>query len=444
MKEKPKKEGGRQTGMGQHPLPMSNSLSLCQPLGLGARERNLEGEDRMGRRRCPIAGILITLLLALEVETWAQRMPVAHLAIEASLEAVEGKLVLAVSASPQIPEGQGEPIHLQVEVSLEKGPSGLSSIGAGTLTIHPGASLRLPIVLEESGEEIQVGVDPGTSALLTIHWGRRLVLYRQGPLRFTGRPPWGTPLQLERRDRPARRSLVSKAGTTEDPSSSSRTSDLTPARGDRKDVSLAMRLLAAETEEEAGRLMVEVAAPDLSGEGVFEIEWQGKRSQGRLRLGAQTSLRMPLPSPEGPLTGEEVPPDAHPIRYTLRGAQGDLLLSGEVSLVTLLEQEEVVQGEVGPFQFDRAEYLPGDSLQVRLRIRGRASAGYRLVVVGREVNGSIFSHTETEAQDSSELLSLVLSLPTSLRPPAVLEYQLLDRQTGFLYHSGQEPIPLRP
>ncbi|MFZ4629554.1 MAG: hypothetical protein ACOYNR_14600 [Blastocatellia bacterium] len=434
--------------MGQHPFPMSNSLSRYQPLGFGSRERNNEGDDRMGRCRCPIAGILITLLLALEVETRAQRMPpVAHLTIEASLEAVEGKLVLAVSASPQIPEALGEPIHLQVEISLEKGASGLSSIGIGTLAILPGASLRLPIVLEESGERIQVGMDPETSALLTIHWGRRLVLYRQGPLRLTERPPWGTALQLAQRDRPSRRSLVSKAGMTEDPSGSSRISDLAPARADRKDVSLAMRLLAAETEEEAGRLIVEVAAPDLSGEGVFEIEWQGKRSQCRLRLGAQTSLRMPLPSPEGPLTGEEVldhVDHAHPIRYTLRGAQGDLLLSGEVTLVTLFEQEDVVEGEVGPFQFDRAEYLPGDSLQARLRIRGRASAGYRLVVIGREVNGSIFSRTETEVQDSSELLSLVFSLPTSLRPPAVLEYHLLDQQTGFLYQSGQQPIPLRP
>ena len=187
-----------------------------------------------------------------------------------------------------------------------------------------------------------------------------------------------------------------------------------------------------------------MSAPDLSGEGVFEIEWQGRRIERRLRLGAQASLRLPLPSPKGPLTGEDEQDLARPIRYLLRGAQGDLLLSGEVTLVALMEQEEAVQGEVGPFQFDRAEYLPGESVQVRVWIRGRASAGYRLVLVGREEDGPIFSRTETDLSNSSEPLSLGLSLPSSLHPPVVLEYQLLDRRTGFLYQSGQQQIPLRP
>ncbi len=270
------------------------------------------------------------------------------------------------------------------------------------------------------------------------------MLYRLGSLRVTERPALGTTLRIERRDRPARRYLGDQKGTTNDPSASSRTTELTPARVEWRDVSLVLRLLAAEMEEEAAQLVVEVAAPDLSGEGVFEIEWQGKRSQRRLRLGAQTSLRLPLPSPEGPLTGEENADRARPIRYALRGAQGELLLSGEVPLVALMEQEEAAQGEVGPFQFDRAEYLPGEPLQVRIQVRGRASAGYRLVLVGREEEGPVFSRTETEILDSSEPLSLVLALPASLRPPAILEYQLLDRQTGFLYQSGQQAIPLRP
>jgi hypothetical protein len=208
-----------------------------------------------------------------------------------------------------------------------------------------------------------------------------------------------------------------------------------------------MRLLAAETEQEAGQLVVEVSAPDLSGEAVFEIVWEGRRRTHRLRLGASSSLRLPLPSSEGPLSGlteEGASTDPHPIRYTLRSAQGDLLLSGEVSLVALMEQEEAVQGEVGPFQFDRAEYRPGESLQVWMAIRGRAKAGYRLVLDGRAEDGRHFYRTEMEVSGSSEPLPLVISLPASLRAPAFLEYQLLDRQTGFLYQSGQQPIPLRP
>lgn len=421
--------------------PVELPLTLSA-LGRRNRERTARKEDRMGRCGFVIKGLMIALLLALDLETWAQRKPVAHPAIEASLEAVEGRLVLAISVSPSTPEIQVEPIHLQVEISLEKGGDGLSRIGTGTLAILPGTSVRLPIVIEEPGGEAQLRVDPDTSALLSIHLGSRLVLYRQGPLRVTERPPQGTALRLERRDRPTRRILGAMRGTTNDRSASSAPPHLAPTQTASTEVALALRLLAAETEEEEGQLIVEVAAPDLSGEGVFEIEWQGKRIQRRLRLGAQVSLRLPLPSPEDSRTGEEDP--ARPIRYVLRGAQGDLLLSGEVTLITLMEQEEAVQGEVGPFQFDRAEYLPGESLQVRVWIRGRASAGYRLVLIGREGDGPIFSRSETDLPNSSEPLSLALSLPTSLRSPAILEYQLLDRQTGFLYQSGQQRIPLRP
>jgi len=399
--------------------------------------RNAEKEGWRGRHGSSIVGLMTALLLALDVETWAQRKPVTHPAVEASLEVVQGRLVLAMSASPERPEA----MRLRIEISLEKGASGLSRIGTGTLAVLPGASLRLPVVTEEPDGEIPVRVDPETTSLLTIHSGRRLVLYRLGPLRATERPPVGTALRLERGDPPARRFPGASAG---DPSVSSRTTDLAPVQTEWREVSLAMRLLAAEAEEEAAQLIVEVTAPDLSGEGVFEIEWQGKRSERRLRLGAQASLRLPLPSPEGPLTGEDLPHHARPIRYALRRAPGDLLLSGEVTLVALIEQEEAAQGEVGPFQFDRGEYLPGESLQVRVGIRGRASAGYRLVLVGREEGGKIFSRTETEVPDSSEPLSLMITLPGSLRPPAVLEYQLLDRQTGFLYQSGEQPIPLRP
>lgn len=402
----------------------------------------------MNRRGCSIKGLMIILLLALDVGTWAQRKPVAHPAIEASLEAVEGRLVLAMSASPPTPEAQVEPMHLRVEISLEDGSDGLSRIGAGTIAILPGTSLRLPIFVEEPNGEVQVRVGPDTSSVLTIHMGSRLVLYRQGPLRVTERAPLGTALRLERRTRPSQRFLGAKAGKADDDSGSSRRTDLAPARvetrGESGAVGLTWRLLAAETEEEAGQLIVEVVAPDLSGEGIFEVEWQGRQRQRRFRLGAQTTLQLPLPSPEGPLMGENVRDDDHPIRYSLRGLQGDLLLSGEVSLVALMEQEEAVHGEVGPFQFDRVEYLPGESLEVRVWIRGRARAGYRLVLVGREENGPIFSRTETEVPDSSEPSSLVLSLPRSLRSPAILEYQLLDRQTGFLYQSGQQHIPLRP
>ena len=379
---------------------------------------------------------MTALLLALDVETWAQRKPVTHPAVEASLEVVQGRLVLAMSASQERPEA----MRLRIEISLEKGASGLSRIGAGTLAVLPGASLRLPIVIDEPDGEEPVRVDPETASLLTIHSGRRLVLYRQGPLRATEAPPLGTALRLERGEHRAR----ARTWGVNDSSASPRTADLAPARTEWRDVSLAMRLLAAETEEEAAQLIVEVAAPDLSGEGIFEVEWQGRRSERRLRLGAQTSLRLPLPSPEGPLTGEDVPHHARPIRYALRRAPGDLLLSGEVTLVALIEQEEAAQGEVGPFQFDRGEYLPGESLQVRVGIRGRASAGYRLVLVGREEGGKIFSRTETEVPDSSEPLTLVIALPSTLHAPAVLEYQLLDRQTGFLYQSGQQGIPLRP
>jgi len=381
-------------------------------------------------------GLMTALLLALDVETWAQRKPVTHPAVEASLEVVQGRLVLAMSASQERPEA----MRLRIEISLEKGASGLSRIGAGTLAILPGASLRLPIVIDEPDGEEPVRVDPETASLLTIHSGRRLVLYRQGPLRATEAPPLGTALRLERGEHRAR----ARTWGGNDSSASPRTADFAPARTEWRDVSLAMRLLAAETEEEAAQLIVEVAAPDLSGEGIFEVEWQGRRSERRLRLGAQTSLRLPLPSPEGPLTGEDVPHHARPIRYALRRAPGDLLLSGEVTLVALIEQEEAAQGEVGPFQFDRGEYLPGESLQVRVGIRGRASAGYRLVLVGREEGGKIFSRTETEVPDSSEPLTLVIALPSPLHAPAVLEYQLLDRQTGFLYQSGQQGIPLRP
>jgi hypothetical protein len=391
----------------------------------------------MGRHGSSIVGLMTALLLALDMETWAQRKPVPHPRVEASLEVVQGRLVLALSASQETPEA----MPLRVEISLEKAATGLIRIGAGTLVILPGASLRLPVVINEPGGEEPVRVDPETTSLVTIHSERRLVLYRQGPLRATEAPPLGTALRLERGDPPARRFPGASAG---DPSVSSRTTDLTPVRTEWREVSLAMRLLAAEAEEEAAQLIVEVAAPDLSGEGVFEIEWQGKRSERRLRLGAQASLQLPLPSPEGPLTGEDLPHHARPIRYALRRAPGDLLLSGEVTLVALLEQEEAAHGEVGPFQFDRGEYLPGESLEVRIGIRGRASAGYRLVLVGREESGNIFSRTETEVPDSSEPLTLVIALPGTLHTPAVLEYQLLDRQTGFLYQSGQQSIPLRP
>lgn len=398
----------------------------------------------MDRRGCSIKGLMMAVLLALELESWAQRKPVAHPAIEASLEAVEGGLVLAISVSPPTPETQLEPVHLRIEISLEKGSEGLSRIGAGTLAILPGTSVRLPVVIEEPGGEVQLRVDPDTSSLLSIHLGSRLVLYRQGPLRVTERHLLGTAIRLERQDRPAQRAPEAKMGRANEPSTFSTNPDLAPNKVASTEVALALRLLAAETEEEAGQLIVEVAAPDLSGEGVFEIEWQGRRIERRLRLGAQASLRLPLPSPKGPLTGEDEQDLDRPIRYVLRGAQGDPLLSGEVTLIALMEQEEAVQGEVGPFQFDRAEYLPGEPLQVRVWIRGRASAGYRLVMVGREEGGPIFSRSETEIPNSSEPLSLAISLPGSLRSPAILEYQLLDRQTGFLYQSGEQPIPLRP
>lgn len=429
------------------------------PLAVSAHETGAEKstqgtkEEEDGMSRCRRSSVweivwrMTWALLALTVQTWAQREPATGAVIEGSLEAVEGRLVLAVSASPGRLETQREPIPLQVRVFLEGETSGLSEIGTGTLFILPGTSRRLPLVIEEPGGEVPVRATPSTSSLLTIHLGGKLVLYRQGPLTGTDRPAIETALRLERRA--PRIPLFKEARTkaVDAPSDPLQGTDVSNGRADSTAVSLVMRLLAAETEEEAGQLVVEVAAPDLSGEAVFEIVWQGRRRQQRLRLGVSSSLRLPLPSSEGPLSGlsgEDGSTDPHPIRYTLRSAQGDLLLSGEVSLVALMEREEAVLGEVGPFQFDRTEYQPGESLRLWVVIRGGASAGYRLVIDGRGEDGRHFYRTEMEVSGSSEPLPLVISLPASLRGPAILEYQLLDRQTGFLYQNGQQPIPLRP
>jgi hypothetical protein len=360
--------------------------------------------------------------------------------VEASLVVLGGKLLVEVSRSGSTaPLAElREELPLRAEIFLGDETSELVSMGSGELQIRPGQSLRLVILAAgPTGEPLPVFAQRGRPSRIILHEGRRLLLYRQAPLsEREGEAPEGT-LRLAAEELAIGNREVKSSPLPAlvriDPSAPA----LLPDR-----VAIQLRLLGPELTDEAGRLSIELATTDLAGEAIFEVEWQAQVSRHRLRLAALTHLLLPLRLPRETSIGEDPLSPTETIRYRLTGRSGEELLSGEVSLATLLEEEEARRAEVGPLLFDRSLYLPGDHLEVLVPIQGRVEQGYRLLIMARGGDGALFHHVELEVLEAAPRLTL--PLPITLRAPAVLEYQLRDRRSGFLYSQGSQPIPLAP
>lgn len=191
------------------------------------------------------------------------------------------------------------------------------------------------------------------------------------------------------------------------------------------------RLLANQTDDDQMVLVLEIKSPQPIVDATIDI------TIGRFRESKPVSGK-PDQTVEFKLPDQL---DDERVVYVLTAKNGREIARGDLDLGELLSEDVVTVADI---KTDKPSYEPGESAHITLMLEGRSPHGHKIELLARDGQGNtifneqltISANTQTDTQQFS------MSLPREITTPVVLEFRILDSETGLLFDSGEREIQI--
>ncbi len=197
------------------------------------------------------------------------------------------------------------------------------------------------------------------------------------------------------------------------------------------EVKVQARLTGGESESDPFMLSLELSAlRPIPGAGVT-LTGKGINQRKVADLKGTTLVQFKLP--------DDLPEQK--LSYLVTDAAGRMLAHGEADLHTLLADDYVSVGEVRP---DKQAYAPGETAKLTVNLQGNAPHGFRLEVVAKDSQGTIFFRDmhKSEAGGQGASIDFNVTIPKDATGPLFFEYKVFDAQSGKLFDSGDTQLAL--
>lgn len=197
------------------------------------------------------------------------------------------------------------------------------------------------------------------------------------------------------------------------------------------EVKVQARLTGGESESDPFMLSLELSAlRPIPGAGVT-LNGKGINQRKVADLKGTTLVQFKLP--------DDLPEQK--LSYLVTDAAGRMLAHGEADLHTLLADDYVSVGEVRP---DKQAYAPGETAKLTVNLQGNAPHGFRLEVVAKDSQGTIFFRDmhKSEAGGQGASIDFNVTIPKDATGPLFFEYKVFDAQSGKLFDSGDTQLAL--
>ncbi|MFN0084814.1 MAG: hypothetical protein ACKVX9_05460 [Blastocatellia bacterium] len=198
-----------------------------------------------------------------------------------------------------------------------------------------------------------------------------------------------------------------------------------------EEVTIRGRLVASEKETDPPKLVFEINALKSIKKATLAITLGKHQSQQTLDIAGTALAEFKLP--------DEV--DSDKVLYLLKAGDGREILKGEIKLEQLMTEDYI---SVSDIRTDRPAYDLGDTVRISIFLEGQSPHGYRLEVQARDARGAVFFNDQRQikARDKTTSQEFSFSLPGSGETPIILEFKILDGETGLLFDSGEREIPI--
>jgi len=129
------------------------------------------------------------------------------------------------------------------------------------------------------------------------------------------------------------------------------------------------------------------------------------------------------------------------LNYTLTSEAGQPLARGEVDLDQVTAADAV---SVGALTFDRSAYAPGESARAIIELQGDTTRSYRLELTVKDGGGNILikDHRRGSNSEGKSRQEFLLEIPSEVKGPIIVAYQVFGVQNGALFDSGTREIVL--
>ena len=197
------------------------------------------------------------------------------------------------------------------------------------------------------------------------------------------------------------------------------------------EVKVQARLTGGESESDPFMLSLELSAlRPIPGAGVT-LNGKGINQRKVADLKGTTLVQFKLP--------DDLPEQK--LSYLVTDAAGRMLAHGEADLHTLLADDYVSVGEVRP---DKQAYAPGETAKLTVNLQGNAPHGFRLEVVAKDSQGTIFFRDmhKSEAGGQGASIDFNVTIPKDATGPLFFGYKVFDAQSGKLFDSGDTQLAL--